>query len=514
MFTKRFPEIDFYLQCFPFLPKSLEKEKKLQFRETAGLLYVYGLRESLRDLLPWLKEKRTRCLVVLEDELGRIDSFLKQTWAEEFLQMPQFHLRFIPPEQELDHFLEELAQTFPFESVDVVGWPHVKQKLLRKTALWNAFLSETIHPHVCTKNVWSNVSRWPSSFYVNKWKDHFKGIPAILCGAGSSLEQGIEFLKESQDKALIMAGGSTVSSLGHFGLAPHLAIASDPNPQEFDSLKGRLSSKIPLLYTGRLLPEVFSLFDGPLGYIRSSTGGPMEAYFEEKCGLNDPIIGPDLGREALSVTTLSVALAHFFGCNPIILLGVDLAFTGSKQYAHERQPLDLAHLEKESRILNQLIYRKKVPTLIKWIMESDVISQFAKGHPETQFFDMSAGLGFKSIPRKIPHLKKRWPLDKLIQDVVPMSITESQIKSLSKKLKTSLTKSKTFTDQISQSVPESGEAIIAEYDLRDELAFQVLLRDVCPAYLKASWPVVPHDEPKLRIAMWEHLSRVISEIQF
>ena len=111
---------------------------------------------------------------------------------------------------------------------------------------------------------------------------------------------------------------------------------------------------LPFLFGSRLYPKVFELFDGPYGYIRSGTGGALESYVEQELGLNDPYLGYDLGREALSVTTLALSLAHSWGCNQIIFAGVDMAYAREKHYA-DGVPVNAPLNTQEKRSGDQII---------------------------------------------------------------------------------------------------------------------------------------------------------------
>ncbi len=66
-------------------------------------------------------------------------------------------------------------------------------------------------------------------------------------------------------------------------------------------------------------------------------------------------VGPELGPEAFSVTTIAIALAVEMGCNPILLDGIDLAYTGMKRYAEGVMP-------SSSVCLSDMLKQKKPPS--------------------------------------------------------------------------------------------------------------------------------------------------------
>jgi len=564
MSTELYPEIDFHLNFSPFEPYHLFQEEgqwngqkgKIRLHtpqeslspKGVELVYVYGigLGYHIQTLLTWLEKKPSHVVVILEDDIGAIAAFLQMEHATALLRHPQIHLRFVPHVGDWDQVLEECAEEFPFEYVEVLAldayrrlksarFRSLRLQLLRKTVLWHALHVEIIHSHLFTQNIWSSIQRWPESFNANLWKGKFQGVPAVICGAGPSLSEAVPLLKTLKEKALIIGCGSAVSALGHFGMAPHLAMALDPNRKEYQALEKRLSAATPLLYCSRLFPKVFELFQGPLGYLRSGSGGALEAYFEKKLGIQEAVIGPDLGREALSVTTLAVAYAEALGCSPIILVGVDLAYTGLKEYAHqEKRPL----LE-EKRATDRHIVRKDrsgrpILTLVKWVMESDVLSAFAKKHPKTKFYNASEGLGFRHIPF-VPleelithHCSQTHPIEqKIVRNIsdTRLAISHTEMASLKKELLQSLKRCqkicKEMIQEIKEGRKEGGKAVVLEADLQEELAFEPLLSCIGTCFLRAAQKRValPHDREApeyaekmtfLAAAKWNHLKRVIS----
>lgn len=561
MQTELYPEIDFHLNFTPYEPFTLIDEpngkknatrgsfhlhqgedelkrwkKRLQF-EQIGLLYLYGigLGYYYEALKPWLAEKTSNILVILEDDLGAIDAFLTMENAAEILHHPQVHLRYLSNQNSLEESLEEITREFPCEKVAVSALESYraspvfkKLKLLipRKTTLWHALLSESLHSGLFCRNILQNMLRLQNSFCINRWRGEFQGVPAVICGAGPSLQAAASHLKHLENKALLFAGGSTLSALSHLGIRPHLGLAIDPNPREYDCLKGCHYSDLPLIYGGRLLPKAFELFHGPLGYIRSGTGGACESYLEEKLGVKEEEIGPDLGREALSVTTLAVATAVALGCDPIIFVGVDMAYTDQKLYAQGVKATWRLNQE-ETRVSEQLVRRKDrlgrpIFTLVKWIMESDTLSSYAKLHRDRRFFNASeGGLGFRKIPYQ--------PFEKLIQEhctqsynlreriskkiaATQLNISSTAIETEYKILRKSLQRSLTLVDDILENLG-SPKVIALEMELHEEVAFRPLLEAIAPAFTMAfrksyGFPHVGYDSEKEKAfenAKWTHL---------
>lgn len=495
--------------------------------EEVEIFYLYGvgLGYHYAALKTWLNAAPDRLLIILEESLGAIAAFLKHEYATEMLIHPQVHLHYVPTSQSLACAMKELIATFPSERIEVAAIASYARKrtkirkihmqLYRFTAVSHALMTEAVYSHKLLVNLIKNILRWPGSFLANGLKNQFKGIPAIICGAGPSLAKTFEQLKKIDDRALIIAGGSTISALSNQGILPHLGLALDPNHEEFGRLKSSSSFEMPLIYATRLEPQVFNTCNGERGYLISETGGPCETFFEKALKIEADPIGPELGAEAFSVTTLCIALAVEMGCNPIILNGIDLAYTGMQRYAEGVLPsskIFFDEVKKTKKASDRLIKKKDIfgnpaYTLVKWIMESECISAYAKQHKKSHFINATqGGLGFPGIDNIAlseimrTHLDKngdlRANLHTLFQSLrMPYpskdQLFKEQILQEIEGVFNSLLRLEGITEQMLQELqylqknPDlsfpSGKTTILEIDFQEEKAFECLLFPLGPA---------------------------------
>ena len=370
--------------------------------DKAEALYVYGLGDGSAyfQVQDWLKGNKDRKLIFLEEEGGVIASFLHLPRALEILSNEQVHLELFSRKEEE---IEALAARFPVQRLEVVALPrllnrrfqNLRIKLLRKTTLAHALHIDRIHGYQPFQNFVKNVIRLPESFYANRLKGAFANMPAVVCGAGPSLKSSLETLRRLEKKALIIAGGSTLAALSSQGISPHFGMAIDPNLEEYRRLRNSFAFEVPLLYSTRVHPATFQTCNGPFGYMRSGIGGAPELWMEEELGLLDPLLGDFLSPESISVTAICIAWAQFLGCNPILLNGIDMAYTGGQRYAPGVAGDDasgLKTIDKEKSAADRILKRKDrlgkpVYTAVRWLMESASISHFAKMHPEVKFIN-------------------------------------------------------------------------------------------------------------------------------
>jgi len=539
------------------ISQEIEEWKKHLNLNDVEVLVVYGLGLGyyFEAVKSWLEEKRERVLIFLEDDPAVFDVFSKVPLAKPLLKHAQVHIRFIPQEAPLEPHVEELVHCFPTERIEVVALKSYKEaspkkfqkirlKILREATAFCALLSDVLHTDRLFANLLPNFYRLPEASFANQWRGQFKDIPAVICGAGPSLTQCIPLLKTLNNKALIFAGGSTFSALSQQGVVPHFGMALDPNPDEYSRIVLNSAFEAPFIYGNRVLPTIFHCFNGPLCYLRSETGGACERWMDEQLRLSqEEPIGPDLDKEAFSVTTLALSFACALGCNPIIFAGVDLAYTGLKRYAegvlHDNK-VSLKSLMNTKKASEKLVRRKNrkgvwVHTLIKWVMESHAISAFADTHDDRTFITISEGLGFKGIyymqPNQIAnhYCLKTYDLNNQIHELIShskMQTSKNQVLKSISLLKESLYKCKIYCEEALQLLSqnqESGKLTLIEMDFQEEIAYRCLLESLGPALNllfqrknSLSQDLQPEELSKISSqllkAKWDHYLTVIQKL--
>lgn len=455
-------------------------------------LYIYGLGQGApyQQMKSWLHENKERRLIFLEDDPNAIASLQE----EELLADPQVHLSFFTKEE-----IPFLASQFPFHQIDIVALPSrqnknfrfLKLQLLRTTTLTYALHLDRLCGYQPFHNFLKNTRHIPHSFYANQLHGTFSNVPAIVCGAGPSLNEAIPLLEKLQDRALLIAGGSAIAALSARGIIPHFGVAIDPNHEEYKRLKN-CTFPMPLLYSTRLHPDVLNTCKGPFGYMRSGIGGVPEIFLEEKLDLLGPPIGGGLSSESIAVTPICAAWAQFLGCSPIFFCGVDLAYTQGKRYADGVLPIQGSLPFKARTAADRMVKRKnqngqRVHTAIRWVMESASLAHFAKQHASIPFFNTSAeGLPIKGIPYlSLADAADRYltqPLNlraRVQQEIAraPMpSNTQEIIRTRLQELYESI--SRVLDHLAILSGKKTGSKALAEVELEEEVAMSCLFYDI------------------------------------
>jgi len=504
LFMERFPRLGLLASSWPIKEPSDEPLPLLQL-EKVEALYFYGLGNGAIyfQIKKWLKNNPERELIFLEDEAGIIASFLRRLDSIEILSDPQVHFALLSKNKQLDGELEALAERLPERRIEVAALPsyqgrrfqNIRLKLLRKTTLSHALHLDRCHGYQAFENFIKNLKHLPQSFYANALKNAFQGVPAIVCGAGPSLQQSMDELRSLEDRALIIAGGSTLAALSSQGIAPHFGMAVDPNLEEYRRFKNNFAFEVPLLYSTRVFPAIFQTCNGPFGYMRSGIGGVPELWIEEELGLLDPLLGDFLSPESISVTSICLAWAQFLGCNPILLNGVDLAYTGNKRYADgvaDGEEVFFAQIDAEKSAADRIIKRKgrngkPVYTAVRWVMESASFSHFAKKHPEVRFINTTeGGIGFRGIDymplseASVQFLQTQFDLSSRVHQEIAKASMPSAAKE---KIEEKINEMKESLDRVVGhlqilSGEKKGSSVLAEMELKEEMAFTYLFYDM------------------------------------
>lgn len=154
----------------------------------------------------------------------------------------------------------------------------------------------------------------------------FRGTPAIIAAAGPSLDTALSDLARLHDQALLIAVDTALRPLLDLGIAPRLAVGIDPSAM--NARHFQLLPECPetwLVSESALEPSAASVFDNRTFWFRASNHHPWPWLRE---------VGVEVGQLDVwgSVLTAAFQVARLAGCDPIVFVGADLAFTGGRPY--------------------------------------------------------------------------------------------------------------------------------------------------------------------------------------
>lgn len=380
------------------------------------LIYVYGVGLGYYYLAAknWLHQDPSHRLIFIEDNLSVIHQLFETNLGHDLIHDPQVQLHFFEGMDKGKELFDGLYWNFFLTTLIVTSlqfycetkqsiFQEIQQKIHYDASLKNSLLIEYLEFGVgFFKNYYPNILSLEGSFLGNDLFGKFQNIPAIICGAGPSLEKNLSLLGNLSNKALIFAGGSAINAINTAHIQPHFGAAIDPNAPQYDRLSTNTAYEVPFFYRNRLLHDAFKTIHGPRLFVTGSGGYDISYLFEEGLDISGIAI-----EEGHNVVNFCLEIAHALGCNPIIFVGMDLAYTGLKAYAPgvvedravNAEAITHAKRVDDNAILKTDIEGKPIYTLWKWISEAEWIGDFSKAHPDIKVINATeGGIGFPGVP--------------------------------------------------------------------------------------------------------------------
>ncbi len=174
-------------------------------------------------------------------------------------------------------------------------------------------------------NIARNINIFGRSPGVNEFYGKFRGVPAVVAGAGPSLPESFPFLRENRERMIIVAVDTSYRMLVNNGIEPHFCLSVDPQVVNARYFEGCGESGTILVYEPSVHPSVLRFFRG-----RSvSAGIPFDImkWIEGTAGSKGEI------THGGSVSTNACDFAGRLGASPVYLVGQDLGFTGGLAHA-------------------------------------------------------------------------------------------------------------------------------------------------------------------------------------
>ena len=183
----------------------------------------------------------------------------------------------------------------------------------------------------CVINITKNYSKKHISF--DEIKSKYSRDECIIVAAGPSLDESINFIKESIESRTIIAVNTVIKRMHSESITPDIVVAADARPQLLDHIYGY----------EEFTKDIYLIAD------ETTCWKYIEAYRGNIClvptpnGMGIPVSNPnnlDLWEIYGTVTALAVESAIRLGAKRIYLAGLDLAYPGGINYAigvsHER----------------------------------------------------------------------------------------------------------------------------------------------------------------------------------
>lgn len=302
----------------------------------------FGLGYHAECLAKHLDEKT--CLVLAERNTGILNSALRSRDLTGLLSRKK--IIFYAGEFDFDQIFNGVVSTFESKNL---GEEHIAilihkpsfdlspadyryfSQCVRDTVQYYfvAAATQIYESYRWATNALLNISHAFTHPPVKNLFGNFQGKPGIVVSAGPSLDGNVRHLRDAQGKAVIICVGTSLRVLKTHDVQPDMVCIVDGSLEAHKHIEGVEDKKAFLVTDVMAYPESLNQFKGRmfLGEATSPSINPIFGFLLERLGSFGPI------RGTFSVATMAFRLAESMGCNPIILVGQDLAFPGGKSHA-------------------------------------------------------------------------------------------------------------------------------------------------------------------------------------
>ena len=195
-------------------------------------------------------------------------------------------------------------------------------------------------------NYWKNLQNATIGFEELKRlmenKVSYSEAEYVVVAAGPSINENIDFLKESVGKRIIIAVSTALKKLSNLGVKPDIITIMDPLPGLMEHVKDleQFTFGIPLVAESVSYWEFVEHHNGPKCRV---LGNDYEETLQE--AKNNNI---NLWNEGRTVAVFSMELAAKLGAKKIHLIGTDFAYPQNKKYADSNRTDAKCEIEVES----------------------------------------------------------------------------------------------------------------------------------------------------------------------
>jgi len=177
------------------------------------------------------------------------------------------------------------------------------------------------------RNLASNLPQRLTRPLVYQLEQVFQGVPAVLVSSGPSLDQNIAVLRENAEKVLIMCVNSSLRALVNHGIKPHLIFAIEATTLAHDLECLSQLEYQPALVLGETCDPLFFQPGLARTFILPQAHLNYQPFMKAVTGSSRGFPG------SASVSNMMFCAALMMGCDPIVCIGQDLAFSGDRVYA-------------------------------------------------------------------------------------------------------------------------------------------------------------------------------------
>lgn len=185
-----------------------------------------------------------------------------------------------------------------------------------------------------------NLQSKKAHFMLQKPLSLIKSLPVFIVGNGPSLDASLEFIKENQHKAVIMAAGTGLQTLLKFGIVPDFHVLVERTKSVYEILRDTTTpeqlSKLNLLSVELVYPDTIDNYQ----WVGLGLKGPeASTCFLKIQGFRHGVHLHEMVNAGPLVSNTALSFAAKFGFQEIYLFGVDNGTPESLASTHSKHSI-------------------------------------------------------------------------------------------------------------------------------------------------------------------------------
>ncbi len=295
------------------------------------MVFGCGLMHHVYQLV-YKYQQTLRNLVIIEPNLDIVHAAFSSVDLSPFLRTKTTFFWIPPHPSEIRSFMNRFLTTFTLDGLDIVEHPascelnptfyqEVRTIIDESLQSGEILLRTKVQlGGLIQENIIRNIPLVLNNPTASALGSLLTNTPAIIVGAGPSLDWNMNRLTHVDDKGVIIAADTVFQKLKKNGINPHMVVTSDPtylNNRHFEGIDG-LDETI-LMFS----PSVYHEIPRRLFGTKVSLPLPGSKFMMT---LKDALGDPSYMATGTNVGQTCFNLARYMGCDPIILVGMDFSF--------------------------------------------------------------------------------------------------------------------------------------------------------------------------------------------
>lgn len=198
------------------------------------------------------------------------------------------------------------------------------------------------------RNYIYNLMNIPKDSDIREIKQRFN-LPVIVASGGPSLSKQINLLTKLRSNFILIASGSTINTLIHFGIEPDYIVSIDGGENNYRHFKDINLKNSKLVYSLLNHYKIRHSFQNESYHFLTSDSYGIEDHYYSITGKTLEKI-----RGGGTVASYALSFARYISSGPIAIIGQDLAYTDNK--THEENNKNYTEVDAEYIKERKLFY--------------------------------------------------------------------------------------------------------------------------------------------------------------